>query len=179
MLHHYARSFPIDFPLLRNEYSKKSCNTERYNCIAWAMGECHRPWWLGSAPEGYWPPTLPPDETIDNFIRAFSEIGYSVCNGAHHERRFEKIAIYADRRGAPTHAARQSWRGVWSSKLGMNVDITHQSLQSLESGLYGFVVVVMRRPWTGRRLVSALELKIKTSHLFGVRCFCARVRDYF
>src|SRR5712692_9736276 len=116
----YAKKFPVEFPLLGTRYQEKSGQTDRYNCIAWAMSECQRPWWPGSAPEGYWPLDLPPDETIDNFIAAFRKKGYVPCVGAHHERRFEKVALYANRRGAPTHAARQSWLGVWFSKLGTN-----------------------------------------------------------
>lgn len=178
MLPYYARDFPIHFPQLRDGYSKTSCHTERYNCIAWAAGECHRPWWPGSAPEGYWPLT-DTDETIDNFVAAFRTKGYEVCIGAHHEKGFEKIAIYADYYGTPTHAARQSRAGIWSSKLGRNVDITHDSLQSLESGLYGFVVVTMKRPWTRSRIAKAFLLRMRTSHWCDLGCAWVRVRSYF
>ena len=159
----YAKKFPSEFPRLGSRYKKKSCPTNQYNCIAWAMGECRRPWWPGSAPEGYWPPDLPPDETIDNFISAFRKPGYELCVGTHHEWRFEKVALYADRHGVPTHAARLSWRGVWISKLGRNVDIAHKSPELLDGPLYGTVVHVMRRPWTVRRLAIALILRIRTS----------------
>lgn len=166
----YARNFPREFPRLGNLYSRKSCGTVRYNCIAWAMSECHRPWWPGSAPDGYWPPHLPADETIDNFIAAFQTKGYEVCFGLHHENRFEKVALYVDRRGVPTHAARQSWRGTWFSKLGTNVDIAHNTLGSLEDGLYGTVVLAMKRPWTVKRFATAILLRIRTSH--WLRFFC-------
>lgn len=160
----YARRFPTDFPRLGNRYKKKSDNTDRYNCIAWAMSECHRPWWPGCVePAGYWPPTLSEEETIENFIDAFRQKGYELCVGAHHEWRFEKIAIYADRTGVPTHAARQSWSGIWFSKLGQNVDISHRSLDALAQGLYGTVVQTMKRPWTRERLVTAVKLSLKTS----------------
>ena|SRR5438093_12138462 len=123
----YARGFPHNFPKLGNRYQKKSHRTDQYNCIAWAASECHRPWWPGGAPEAYWPPNLPPDETLDNFTNAFIEIGYEVCTGAHYEWRFEKIALYVNRRGVPTHAAKQTWTGAWISKLGKNVDIKHRT----------------------------------------------------
>ena len=160
----YARNFPRDFPRLGDRYSRKSCSTDQYNCIAWAMSECHKPWWPGSEPDGYWPPDLPADITIENFIAAFRKKGYEVCVGLHHEWRFEKIALYVDRMGKPTHAARQSWRGTWFSKLGTNVDISHGSLYSLEDGLYGTVVQAMKRPWTVERFATAMLLRIKTSH---------------
>lgn len=159
----FARQFPIHFPRLGNRYKKKSCNTEQYNCIAWAMSECHRPWWPGSEPVAYWPSDLSTDVTIDNFIAAFRKKGYELCVGAHHEWRYEKVALYADRAGLPTHAARLSWRGVWISKLGQNVDIAHKSHDLLDGPLYGTVVHVMRRPWTARRLAAALILRIRTS----------------
>src|ERR1035438_2136458 len=121
----YARNFPTNFPRLGNRYSRKSSSTDQYNCIAWAMSECHRPWWPGCVePAGYWPLDLPQDETIENFIVAFQKKGYELCDGTHHEWRFEKVALYANQMGIPTHAARQSWRGTWFSKLGTNVDIT-------------------------------------------------------
>jgi len=160
----FARNFPSNFPRLGNQYAMKSSRTDQYNCIAWAMSECYRPWWPGCVePAGYWPPDLPSDETIDNFIAAFQKKGYEICVGAHHEWRYEKVALFADQMGIPTHAARQSWRGAWFSKLGTNVDITHGSLRSLEDGLYGTVVQTMKRPWTTRRIATAVLLRIKTS----------------
>jgi len=151
------------FPNLGNQYKKKSCSTDQYNCIAWAIGECHRPWWPGSAPEYYWPPDLPPDETTENFVEAFRQVGYELCVGAHHEWLFEKVALYADRSGIPTHAARLSWRGVWISKIGQNIDIATKSPEPLDGPLYGTVVCVMRRRWTVYRLATALILRMRTS----------------
>ena len=158
----YARQFPLHFPRLGSNFRKKSCPTDRYNCIAWAMSECHRPWWPGSAPEGYWP-RLQSDVTIENFVHAFETKGYQLCVGAHYELLFEKVALYADRNGTPTHAARLSWRGQWISKLGQNVDIKHDTLEGLEAGLYGSVVLMMRRAWTPTRLAVAAILSLRTS----------------
>jgi hypothetical protein len=159
----YANRFPVDFPHLGNRYRKKSSPTWQYNCIAWAMSECKRWWWPGSAPDGYWPPDLSQEVTIDNFIAAFRKNGYDLCIGTHHEWRFEKVALYADQRGVPTHAARLSWRGVWISKLGPNVDITHESHELLDGPLYGTVVQAMKRKWTVNRLATALMLRARTS----------------
>ena len=163
MSHSYARQFPLIFPQLGHNFKKKSCPTNKYNCIAWAMSECRRPWWPGVAPEAYWPPGLPPDETIENFVHAFQGKGYRLCEGAHFEFLFEKVALYADRRGTPTHAARLSWTGEWISKIGQNVDIKHDTLQGLEGGLYGSVVHLMKRRWTPARIVTAAVLSIRTS----------------
>lgn len=163
----YARGFPRDFPRLRDRYLRTSHRTDQYNCIAWAAGECHRPWWPGgTSPEVYWPPNLPADLTLENFANAFRLMGYETCVGAHREWRFEKVAIYVNRKGQPTHAARQSLFGGWISKLGPNVDIKHETLEVLEGGLYGSVEQIMKRHWTISRVVLALFLRIKTSSRF-------------
>ncbi len=68
-------------------------------------------------------------------------------------RDFEKIAIYVDTDGVPTHAARQLPDGSWTSKLGDWEDIQHQTLEALETGNdkahqelgYGKVAKIMRR----------------------------------
>jgi hypothetical protein len=72
--------------------------------------------------------------TLENFANAFRLSGYEICAGAQREWKFEKVAIYIDRKGQPTHAARQSLFGGWISKLGTNVDIKHKTLELLEGG---------------------------------------------
>ena len=61
------------------------------------------------------------------------------------ESGFEKIALFVDPSGMPTHAARQLTDGRWTSKLGASVDIEH-SLRDLEGDQYGRVALVLRRP---------------------------------
>jgi hypothetical protein len=163
----YARGFPRDFPRLGDRYQKKSHHTDQYNCIAWAAGECHRPWWPGNiGPEIHWPPNLPADVTIENFTAAFGLVGYITCVGAHREWRFEKVAIYVNRKGEPTHAARQSILGGWTSKLGQNIDIKHATLEVLEGGIYGSVAQIMKRHWTIPRIIMAILLRLKTFSQF-------------
>ncbi len=60
------------------------------------------------------------------------------------EPGFEKIALFADERGIPRHAARQLLTGRWTNKLGELEDIEH-GLRDLEGAEYGTVVLVMRR----------------------------------
>ncbi len=81
---------------------------------------------------------------------AFELVGFEQCESPDHEPGFEKVAIYADDDGAPTHAARQLEDGRWASKLGDWEDIEHESPENLESGThmrskYGEVALVMRR----------------------------------
>jgi hypothetical protein len=64
---------------------------------------------------------------------------------------FEKIALYADKNGLPSHAARQLPSGTWTSKLGPMEDIEHLMLEALEdaagtTSAYGKVALIVRRP---------------------------------
>ena len=71
-------------------------------------------------------------------MSAFETLGYSRCGGGVVDfEQVERIAIFADAKG-PTHAARQSPSGMWTSKLGKGVDIDH-TLEGLEGGVYGGV----------------------------------------
>lgn len=59
---------------------------------------------------------------------------------------YEKIAIYVDDSGDPSHAARQTSSGKWTSKIGELEDIEHGSLSDLEGEAYGTVAQIMKRP---------------------------------
>jgi hypothetical protein len=57
----------------------------------------------------------------------------------------EKVALFADPAGIPTHAARQLASGQWTSKLGQAEDIEHE-LRALEGEIYGVVALILKRP---------------------------------
>mgnify|MGYP003973572599 FL=1 len=96
------------FPnLLKTEYKITSLETEDYNCIAWAAGDTEAWWWPDSMGTEYWPNNIERSETLASFVKAFETLSYSVCDSAEYENGFEKIAIYTDANGKPTHAARQ------------------------------------------------------------------------
>jgi hypothetical protein len=162
----YAKHFPSDFPNLRNDYKKRSDPADHYNCIAWAALECDS-WWE-PRPDAYWPLPIMRDYALDysvqNYVRAFELMGYEACISPHREKGFQKIAIYGED-GIATHAARQTWRGFWVSKLGPNVDIRHESLELLEAGIYGRVAQIMKRPWTVCNLLKSVKLSIRVSYL--------------
>lgn len=82
---------------------------------------------------------------MERFRQAFGTLGYTVCDDAALEQGVEKIAIYVDQGGEPTHAARQLETGLWTSKLGSMQDIEHETLGAIEGGLYGEVVLYMAR----------------------------------
>ncbi len=86
---------------------------------------------------------MPRERTRDAFAAAFASLGYAACVGVGPEAGSEKIALFANAEGRPTHAARQLPGGRWTSKLGIAQDIEH-GLQDLEGAIYGAVVLVMK-----------------------------------
>lgn len=132
--------------LNRAEYQVTSPETRRYNCIAWAAGDTTQ-WWA-PGPEYYWPAGIPREHTLTSFHALFAGMGYRQCADAELESGFEKVAIFADADGFPTHAARQLPNGNWSSKLGAWQDIEHQFLNALagSASIYGNVALLLRRP---------------------------------
>lgn len=124
-------------------YKITSPESETYNCIAWAVYESDRWWWpLGKV---FWPAGVSRDISLKTFIQAFATLGYVSCDNNHLEHEFEKIAIYVDHNGEPTHAARQLSNGKWTSKLGNFVDIEHE-LDGLTGSEYGTVAQILKRP---------------------------------
>jgi hypothetical protein len=133
------------FPNLRGTvYRITSPPSDAYNCIAWAAGDTERWWWPGDPARTYWPLGVPRLETLSAFQDAFAALGYVVCQQADLEPGFEKIALFADADGTPTHAARQLSDGAWTSKLGMSEDIQH-SLADIAGAVYGSVVQILKR----------------------------------
>lgn len=134
----------LTFPNLRGTpYQITSPSSPAYNCIAWAAGETNRWWW--PTPSYYWPERITREATISTFVAVFQSLGYALCDDDRHEDGFEKVAIYVDAAGGPTHAARQLDSGGWTSKLGPEVDIRHVDLKSLESAVYGVVSQILKR----------------------------------
>jgi hypothetical protein len=136
------------FPgLCKTGYEITSSRDRGYNCISWAAGDDERWWWPAAFPFAYWPEGAAAEETLEAFIQAFSTLGYECCDTDAYEAGYERIALYVDSHGHPTHGARQLEDGRWSSKLGKLEDITH-TLEGLQGALYGAVAQVMRRTKT-------------------------------
>jgi hypothetical protein len=148
------------FPGLSVGYTITSNATPDYNCIAWAAGNTDRWWW--PAHDGFWPRRVIRQETLAAFVQAYETLGYEVCPDGSVEVGFEKIAIYADAGGHPTHAARQLQTGRWTSKLGESVDIEHLDADAVNGSLYGAPQRFMGRPrsrW--RRFLRRLSRMIR------------------
>ena len=134
------------FPRLVSErYRIASPRTPRYNCIAWAAGD-DTAWWEPDPLDlYYWPYDVPRQPTLEAYTQAFRTLGYTPCDTAKVEAGFEKIAIYVDNTGRPTHLARQLPDGKWTSKLGKLEDIEHPTLEGLTGSVYGSVRLILRR----------------------------------
>jgi hypothetical protein len=139
------------FPrLTRIAYRVTSPATPNYNCIAHAAGRSDSWWWPEDAPGVLWPEGVAKEATVTAFVEAYAQDGYEECSSPALEAGFEKIALYVDLDGVPTHAAHQLPDGSWSSKLGEWEDIEHATLEALEDydhlGLgYGTVGRLLRR----------------------------------
>jgi len=117
-----------------------------YNCIAWAAGIVNDWWWpLFDGRKTTWPVNLPREVTLAALRAVFASFGYSVLSDDSLELHFEKVAIFTDAPGVPTHAARQLPNGRWTSKLGLSEDIEHD-LRAVEGDIYGTVALILKRP---------------------------------
>jgi hypothetical protein len=154
------------FPHLRADNSAQtSIETRNYNCIAWAAGEDHR-WWAPNDPNWqWWPwsPTGPDDLKKKALIKAYRAVGFEVCKNGDLDACYDKIALY----GIGTewkHAARLCYDGKWTSKLGENVDISHDTVDAVSGPEYGTCYCYMRRPkW------RFLQLRWKSNAPFSYR----------
>ena len=95
----------------------------------------------------YWPPGVSLDLRLETLTEIFERHGYIVCDDSSLEAGYEKIAFYFDdQENEVSHVARQLTDGKWTSKLGPDEDISHNTLAALEGICYGNVVRIMRRP---------------------------------
>jgi hypothetical protein len=153
---HLERVFP---KLAAAGYEKTSEQTGyppkpgAYNCIAWAADDARRGFWWPHE-DAYWPFWSEKNPTISCFVKTFRWLGYVVCKNSRLEIGFEKVALYAIG-PEPKHMARQLRDGTWTSKCGGDEDITHFTLDALESygpptgpnprAEYGCPVLYMKR----------------------------------
>jgi len=152
----------------------KSDRDSRYNCIAWAVGKTHQFWWPKDTRGYYWPPALPKEpideETVDNFSAAFHIEGYRRCWSRRFNKNYEKIALYVNSQGRPTHAARLLSNGVWTSKLGNWEDIEHKNLRCLEGDLgYGRAKFFFKRRLRRERKSLPIKFRSLLSTIFRKR----------
>jgi hypothetical protein len=133
-----------DFPRLTPlNHRLTSPPDPEYNCIAWSAGDTAH-WWQ---PGVYWPlPTHPDDYGVGVLEQLFLSLGYADCGiDISLEVGFEKVALFGSSLFY-THAARQLPSGKWTSKLGREADIEHDTPDDVSGGVYGEVIQMMKRP---------------------------------
>lgn len=141
-------------------WQKTSEATEKYNCVAHAVRDPTRWWWPGGSPtpapgDEYWPADAPASDQVESFVYVFEQLGFRVCPTGDHEPGVEKVAIYVDASGLVQHVARQLPSGLWTSKLGHLMDISHR-LEALEGQEYGRATHFLGRP-RARRVVTKTQ----------------------
>lgn len=121
----------------------QSPETERYNCVAWVLGQTDI--WYEPDEDYRWPEHLPLNDELDTMRAFFEYFGYRVCANEKYEIGYQKIALFTQS-NAFTHVARQESDGQWTSKLGVSYDVAHR-LQELSGGMYGELAVLMKKRW--------------------------------
>ena len=138
-------------PSLRGSpYEPQSPRNPAYNCFAWAARVSDL-WWEppGALDWTDWPDDLPDWDTVENYVRRYERLDFVECADGDLEEGYEKIAIFADRDGAPSHAARQLPSGRWTSKLGKGIDIEHDLATIDGQPAIGTLARFMKRPSPG------------------------------
>jgi len=137
------RAFPRLTP---SNHQVTSTPATDYNCIAWSVGDTDN-WWQ---PGVFWPlPVLAGDYGMGVLEQLFRSLGYEDSGSdTNLEAGFEKVALYGSGLFY-THAARQLSNGKWTSKLGKEDDIEHDTPEDVAGGVYGEMVQVMKRTVAG------------------------------
>lgn len=137
--------FQKDFPRLKDVVAKKTSDpTPQYNCIAWAFEDNTRWWW--PMHRRYWPIPYEGKTTMQAFQEFLEMDGWTAGADRTFQVEVRKVALYASVvDGQPTHAARQLETGLWTSKLGAELDLTHE-LHELEGPTYGTVQSIFMKP---------------------------------
>lgn len=135
-----------EFPKLAKKDHLVTSNFDPYyNCIAFAADITDKKYWPNWHPDYKWLDNIPHAATLDAFIKFYETFGYSGPSNESFVDGVEKIAIFADKAGTPTHAAKQVGPNKWASKLGDSYDIEHKR-DAVCGGLYGSVAYYMKRP---------------------------------
>jgi hypothetical protein len=83
--------------------------------------------------------------SLATLCKMFEDFGYQRCTTGTHEKGFHKVALYG-LNGVVKHAAIQLETKGWSSKLGKDVDIRHDSVSGVMGQAYGDILQFMKRP---------------------------------
>lgn len=76
-----------------NNIIKTSEKNDKYNCISWSLKIKNKRIWPNNDKEWDWPPELPLNDTLDNFIDFYKLNGFEDSNDFSYEKDYYKIAI--------------------------------------------------------------------------------------
>lgn len=131
------------FPKISDVKKKKTSECDPiYNCIAWAFKDSQRHWWPNKK-RSYWPLNATGLSTNEAFEAWFLHDGWEETSDTSFDPSYEKIAFFT-LNGEPTHAARLIADGVWTSKLGSLIDLSHGS-DDLDGPEYGQIARIYRK----------------------------------
>ena len=116
-------------------FNVMSLANDQYNCFAYSM-DVHDRW-------VWWETTF-----YGQAIRKYVGLGYRISHffDVKFSPAEKKVALYFNSRGQVTHAAVQNTNGMWESKVGEGPVVEHESLECLESPIYGKAKVIMVKP---------------------------------
>jgi hypothetical protein len=134
----------VCFPSAIGKHKITSNQDLTYNCIGFAANDTTR-WW--SHESGYYWPAPNRSPLVSSLVQVF--VGLNFDNlGPRGNRDLEtgvlKVVLY-EKNGQWTHAARQLPNGKWTSKLGRDEDIEHDTPECLCGATYGTVHCIMRK----------------------------------
>jgi hypothetical protein len=133
---------------LGDNSQETSGQTPLYNCIAHSVQTALVYIWPDADEEYAWPPTLPRNDSVPNFVEFYQQCGFEPCGDPSFEEGYEKIVIFQIG-GRVAHAALQLENGHWTSKIGDLIDIEHIDLQVVSGGVNGAPTQAVRRRATG------------------------------
>lgn len=129
---------------------------DAYNCFAHALHDCHHFIWPDPEGQLSWPDDLKREDTVACIVEFLMRLEFSLCDNYAREPNIQKIAIYT-KGGEPTHLARQTADGQWTSKMATGIDIVHTDLAALEDGELGRATVFLKRIWKGKPKLPPLN----------------------
>ena len=130
-------------------YEIASAPDNRYNCMAFAVGDAGQKWSPikgDNEEEVYWH-LEPLGDYVANFPAVFEAEGYRRCDHGEPEDGLSKVALFINDWGLVSHVAFQPG-GIdhWLSKLGKGYDIKHEKVDAVSGSLYGWPEVFLSRP---------------------------------
>jgi hypothetical protein len=125
--------------------TKKSPETDAYNCVAFAANIQDIWWWPDTMEQYYWPENVPREDTLTAFVAAFGTLGYRPTDGGGFEPDVTRIALFSRDGKHTTHVCREVGDGLWVSKLGRAEDVEH-GLESLDDYDYGKIHTFLACP---------------------------------